>query len=134
MDLAATRLFTDDIDGMVAFYERLTGLTFDRIHPLFAQLTTPTGALAIASTQTVAAMGDSGMRARANHSVCLDFRVGDPGAVDAAFVSLTGTGIPVVLEPSDMPWGNRSLLVTDPDGNLVNVFAPLSAADSRSLS
>ncbi|MFF2050236.1 VOC family protein [Leifsonia sp. NPDC058194] len=123
MDLAATRIFTDDVDGMVAFYERVTGIAADRIHPLFAELVTPSGKLAIASTRTVAAMGDSGMRAKANHSVCLDFRVDD---VDAAYRDLKGS-VDIVLAPADMPWGNRSLLVTDPDGNLVNFFAPLPA-------
>ena len=32
-----------------------------------------------------------------------------------------------VQEPTTMPWGNRSLLFRDPDGNLVNFFTPLSA-------
>jgi hypothetical protein len=26
-----------------------------------------------------------------------------------------------------MPWGNRSLLFRDPDGTLVNLFAPVTA-------
>ena len=26
-----------------------------------------------------------------------------------------------------MPWGNRSILFRDPDGNLVNLFTPASA-------
>lgn len=127
MNLAATRIFTDDVDGTVAFYEQVTGVAAERIHPLFAELRTPSGTLAIASTQTVGAMGDSGMRAGANHSVCLDFRVAGPDDVDAAFAALRAAGVPIVLEPSDMPWGNRSLLITDPEGNLVNLFAPLSA-------
>jgi hypothetical protein len=29
-------------------------------------------------------------------------------------------------EPTTMPWGNRSLLSRDPDGNLVNFFIPVS--------
>lgn len=124
MDLAATRIFTDDIDGLVAFYERVTGLAANRIHPLFAELVTPSGTLAIASTQTTAAMGDGGMRAGANRSVCLDFRVDD---VDATFETLRDGGTRIVQAPADMPWGNRSLLVADPDGNLVNFFAPLGA-------
>jgi len=28
-----------------------------------------------------------------------------------------------VLPPSTMPWGNRSTLFRDPDGNLVNLFS-----------
>lgn len=124
MDLAATRIFTDDVDALVAFYEQVTGLSANRIHPLFAELVTLSGKLAIASTQTTAAMGDSGMRAGANHSVCLDFRVDD---VDATFETLRDGGTRIVQAPADMPWGNRSLLVADPDGNLVNFFAPLGA-------
>ena len=27
-----------------------------------------------------------------------------------------------------MPWGNRSLLFREPDGNLVNSFTPVTAA------
>jgi hypothetical protein len=27
-----------------------------------------------------------------------------------------------------MPWGNRSLLLRDPDGNLVNFFTPATPA------
>ncbi|WP_331460662.1 VOC family protein [Arthrobacter sp. zg-Y750] len=28
-----------------------------------------------------------------------------------------------MLEPATMPWGNRSTLFRDPDGNLVNLFS-----------
>ena len=31
-----------------------------------------------------------------------------------------------VQEPTTMPWGNRSILFRDPDGNLVNLFAPVT--------
>ena len=34
----------------------------------------------------------------------------------------------MVNEPTTMPWGNRSLLLRDPDGNLVNLFSPVTAA------
>ena len=29
-----------------------------------------------------------------------------------------------VAEPTTLPWGNRSLLLRDPDGNLVSFFTP----------
>jgi catechol 2,3-dioxygenase-like lactoylglutathione lyase family enzyme len=31
-----------------------------------------------------------------------------------------------VTEPATMPWGNRSFLFRDPDGNLVNLFTPVT--------
>jgi catechol 2,3-dioxygenase-like lactoylglutathione lyase family enzyme len=30
-----------------------------------------------------------------------------------------------VQEPTTMPWGNRSVLLRDPDGNLINLFTPV---------
>ena len=32
-----------------------------------------------------------------------------------------------VQEPTTEPWGNRSVLCRDPDGNLINVFTPVGA-------
>jgi catechol 2,3-dioxygenase-like lactoylglutathione lyase family enzyme len=29
------------------------------------------------------------------------------------------------LEPTNQPWGNRSMLFRDPDGNLINFYKPL---------
>lgn len=31
-----------------------------------------------------------------------------------------------MTEPTTMPWGNRALLFRDPDGNLVNLFTPVT--------
>jgi len=123
MQLAATRIFTDDVDGLVAFYERVTGLGARRLHPLFAELATASGTLAIASSQTVPLLGADAAEPRANRSVAFDFLVDD---VDAVHAALAGT-VDLVQGPTDLPWGNRSLLFRDPDGNLVNFFSPATA-------
>ncbi|GAC55114.1 VOC family protein [Gordonia amicalis] len=122
MQLAATRIFTDDVDALIAFYEAATGLTAARLHPMFAELRTPSGTLAIADTATVPLLGDGAAQARANRSVALDFRVDD---VDAVYAVLRDVVTVFVNEPTNMPWGNRSLLVRDPDGTLVNFFTPV---------
>lgn len=130
MQLAATRIFTDDVDGLVAFYEAATGLTATRLHPMFAEIRTPSGTLAIASTATVPLLGDKAAEARANHSVALDFLVDD---VDASYKTLHDLVEVFVNEPTDMPWGNRSLLVRDPDGNLINFFTPINATAQETV-
>ncbi|WP_324606228.1 VOC family protein [Streptomyces sp. NRRL B-24720] len=48
--------------------------------------------------------------------------------VDRVYGNLTGFVADFVNEPTTMPWGNRSLLFRDPDGNLVNFFAPVTPA------
>jgi len=39
-----------------------------------------------------------------------------------------------VNAPTTMPWGNRSLLLRDPDGNLVNLFSPATPAAKEKFS
>ena len=57
----------------------------------------------------------------------IEFLVDD---VDAARQHLAGVveDEGFVQEPTTMPWGNRSLLFRDPDGNLVNFFTPVTPA------
>lgn len=123
MQLAATRIMTDDVEALVAFYETATGITAARLHPMFAELRTSHGTLAISSTATVPLLGDNAAEARANRSVTLDFLVDD---VDETYKALQDVVDVFVNEPTDMPWGNRSLLVRDLDGNLINFFTPTS--------
>ena len=125
MQLTATRIITDDVDALVAFYEKVTGVTAVRLHPLFAELRTESGTLAIASSATVPLLGENAARAGANRSVILDFLVDD---VDAVYLALQDVVDVFVNTPTTMPWGNRSLLFRDPDGNLVNFFTPVGTA------
>jgi predicted enzyme related to lactoylglutathione lyase len=119
MSFASVRIVTDDLDGLVAFYERVTGQEAERPAPVFAQFSGPGADLAIASTATVA-MLDGAVAAATNRSVFIEFEVAD---VDGEFARLQLRSDDVVLEPTTMPWGNRSALVRDPDGNVVNLFS-----------
>lgn len=42
-------------------------------------------------------------------------------------------GNELVHQPATMPWGNRSMLFRDPDGNLVNFFAPVIGNPRREI-
>jgi uncharacterized glyoxalase superfamily protein PhnB len=60
-----------------------------------------------------------------NHTAIIEFRVAD---VDAEFQKVTAVvGDAFVQTPTTMPWGNRSFMFRDPDGNLVNFFTPVTA-------
>ena len=56
----------------------------------------------------------------------LAFQAGSPAEVDEAYAALTGAGADGHLEPWDAFWGMRYAMVHDPDGNGVDLFAPLS--------
>jgi predicted enzyme related to lactoylglutathione lyase len=120
MQFASIRIITDDIDRLAAFYELVTGATAVRPAPVFAEIRTERGTVAIGGTATVAMLGPAAPSPGANPSLIVEFLVDD---VDAEFARLQPSLTDVVLPPSTMPWGNRSALFRDPDGNLVNLFS-----------
>ncbi|WP_063064343.1 VOC family protein [Nocardia violaceofusca] len=125
MNFVSIRIITADVARLAEFYERATGLRARWANEDFAELETGVATLALASTRTVALFAPGSARASDNHSVITEFLVDD---VDRVYRELSGAGTEVVAEPATMPWGNRSLLVRDPDGNLVNFFTPVTPA------
>ncbi len=124
MDFVSVRVITDDVRRMVDFYEQATGLAARWATEDFAELVTPSCTLAIGGTRTVQLFGEGTARPADNHSAIIEFRVDD---VDKEHEKLKTVVSAFVQVPTTMPWGNRSLLFRDPDDNLVNFFAPLSA-------
>lgn len=123
MNFASVRIITDDVDRLVAFYEKVMSVTAERPAPVFAELVLPSCTLAIGHSQTVQLFGAGSAVAANNHSVIIEFRVHD---VDAEYERLKPFIDEWVKEPTTMPWGNRAVLFRDPDGNLVNLFTPVT--------
>ena len=123
MDFASIRIITDDLDHLVDFYEQVTGVPAERPAPVFAEFVLPSATLPIGHSQTVRLFGVDTARPADNHSVIIEFRVDDVDAEHARLKSLVEDWI---QEPTTMPWGNRSILFCDPDGNLVNLFTPVT--------
>ena len=124
MDFASIRIITADVARLADFYEKATGVHASRPSEDFAEIRTAGGTLAIGSTRTVPLFAPGAARPADNHSVIIEFLVDD---VDAVHKNLAGFVEDFVNEPTTMPWGNRSLLFRDPDGNLVNYFTPVTA-------
>lgn len=125
MDFISIRIITGDVPRLVGFYERATGVRARWATDDFAEIVTPTATLALASTRTVPLFAPGSARPADNHSVITEFLVDD---VDRVHRELADRVTDVVAEPTTMPWGNRSLLFRDPDGNLVNFFTPVTEA------
>ena len=126
MNFVSIRLITADVGRLVRFYETITGIAVTMYTEDFGELATSACTLAIGSTRTLQLFGGDVARPADNHTAILEFRVGD---VDAEYARLTEIiGEALVQAPKTMPWGNRSLLFRDPDGNLVNFFTPVTPA------
>lgn len=125
MNLVSMRIITDNLESLVSFYENISGLRAVRFGDVFAELSTPACTLAIGSTQTLELFRAKGVLYPAqNRSAIIEFLVED---VDKEFLRLKEHLSEFVQEPTTMPWGNRSLLFQDPDGNLINFFTPVTS-------
>ena len=125
MNFASVRIITTDVKPLIRFYEQVTGLPVTQYTEDFAELRTPSATLAIGSTRTLQLFGgDDLAKPASNQSAIIEFRVDD---VDREYQKLAGMlGDRIIQKPTTMPWGNRSLLFRDPDGNLVNFFTLVS--------
>jgi catechol 2,3-dioxygenase-like lactoylglutathione lyase family enzyme len=125
MNLLSIRIITADVDRLLAFYEQITGMTAQRFTEDFAELKTACATLAIGSTRTLRLFGGEEVaEAAANRSAIIEFIVSDVDEIYSRQRELLQSSL--VQAPTTMPWGNRSLLFRDPDGNLVNFFTPVS--------
>lgn len=125
MNLVSTRIITADVEGLVNFYEKITGIQAIQYTPDFAELQMPNATIAIGSTRTLQLFGgDHVAKPASNQSTIIEFLIND---ADQEFERLKDfLSSKMVQEPTVMPWGNKSLLFRDPDGNLVNFFTPVS--------
>ncbi len=123
MNMVSLRIITADIRRLVRFYEDITGTTASWATDDFAEIKFDFFNLAIGSTKTLSFFGAGIAEAASNKTVIIEFLVKD---VDGSYERIPALTNEIVQEPTTMPWGNRSLLFRDPDGNLINFFTPVS--------
>lgn len=124
MKFASVRLIAADIAAMVGFYETVSGKPAEWLAPVFAEIVMPGATLAIGGAETVALFSAGNAEPAANRTAILEFMVED---VDAEHARLMGK-VEMVHEPKLMPWGNRSMQFRDPEGTIVSLFMPFTAA------
>jgi uncharacterized glyoxalase superfamily protein PhnB len=119
MRFASARIVTEDVETLARFYEDVTGAIAVGSDE-YVELRTAGATLAISSVRTTSMFGGGTLAPAMNRSVILDFEVDDVDAERARLGDIVGDW---VLQPTTQPWGNRSMMFRDPDGNLVNVYA-----------
>ena len=64
-------------------------------------------------------------RSSDGHAMALAFECAGAAEVDETYAKVVGAGFTGKTEPFDAFWGQRYATVEDPDGNSVDLFAPL---------
>jgi catechol 2,3-dioxygenase-like lactoylglutathione lyase family enzyme len=122
-------LVVSDMAASVAFYRRL-GLAFpaDAEAQPHVEAPLPGGLLLVLdSEETVRSFHPAWQAPSGGGRAGLAFRCAGPAQVDALYEELVGAGYGGVLKPFDAFWGQRYATVQDPDGNGVDLLAPLDA-------
>lgn len=120
-----TCLITSDVQKLSDFYAQVLLTEPRRSGDDYVEFHTPTAVLALFSAKAQERYIPGSAIPGPNRSSILEFRVAD---VDREYVRLQGLVTRWVKGPTTQPWGTRSIYFRDPDGNLVNFFAPASPA------
>ncbi|ONK12833.1 VOC family protein [Streptomyces sp. MP131-18] len=123
-------ILTDDLAASLAFYRRL-GLDI----PAGAEQephveTVLPGGLRLAwdAAEVVGGTGPDAVPPPAGRRIALAFLCDGPADVDRQYAALVQAGYTGSKDPWDAFWGQRYAIVLDPDGNGVDLFAPLAPA------
>jgi predicted enzyme related to lactoylglutathione lyase len=122
MKLIQARVVTDDVAGLAAFYAKLVGADVP-LNEYYVEI--PAGPVSVGFsrrrfTEYSASWAARPERTEHQGEVILDFEVHD---ADDEYRRIKALSVDWVMPPTTQPWGNRSMIFTDPGGNLVNVFS-----------
>ncbi|WP_210604305.1 VOC family protein [Brevibacterium oceani] len=135
MKLDAISIITADMSAAITFYSAL-GLDLVDGGPEAPHTEFTSGALRILLDTKAVMLGidPDWTPPTGGHKMSLAFDCATAEAVDATFAQLTGRGgegsapvAGIVHEPWDAFWGQRYAVVSDPDGNKVDLFAALDS-------
>ena len=115
-----------DMAAALRFY-RLLGLAIPEgaESEQFAEVTTPNGYRISWNAVEMMRGIDPTWVEPVGQRVTLAFKCDSPAEVDALYQRIVQQGYAGHREPWDAFWGQRYAVVADPDGTLVDLFAPL---------
>ncbi|WP_248798186.1 VOC family protein [Pseudomonas sp. MWU13-2105] len=122
MKFSSVRLVTHQFEQLVQFYQNLSTHEPRHLADGFAEIHFDGVVLAISDERLIRLHNNGLAVAASNRSAILEFQVDDVEAVQ-----LRISGADIVMPITVMPWGNTSLLLRDPDENLVNIFSKPSS-------
>jgi predicted enzyme related to lactoylglutathione lyase len=122
VDLVQARLVTGDVAGLAGFYAGLVGVNVP-LNEYYVEVPAGPASVGFSKRRFTEYCPDRVARAGATRppgEMILDFEVND---ADAEYRRIEALGVDWVLRPATQPWGSRSMVFNDPEGNLVNVFS-----------
>ena len=129
MELVQSRIVTDDVQRLAAFYASLVR-TKVTLNDYYVEV--PAGPASVGFSRRRFTEYREDQAALVGRSPCqaeiiLDFLTDE---VDAEYRRIDALGVDWVMPPATQPWGNRAMIFRDPEGILINVFSLAGKAAS----
>jgi catechol 2,3-dioxygenase-like lactoylglutathione lyase family enzyme len=130
LELGFIGIVTSDLAASLQFYRDLgvtipkVGVDQDHVDAQLANGVT----LAWDTSELISKLDSSYVPPAGGHRIALAFNLGTPAAVDAKYAALTAAGHLGKVAPWNAFWGQRYATLSDPDGNSVDLFAPLATS------
>lgn len=125
LTLTHIRLLVDDIEGCKTFYQTTLGLGTPAVEvpSIYYEFTAGPARLGLYKRELMQSVAGVAQTAPLGDQALLTFQVAD---VDAAYAALRQAGVAFVTEPHDQEaWVLRVAHLRDPEGNLIELNAPL---------
>jgi catechol 2,3-dioxygenase-like lactoylglutathione lyase family enzyme/predicted SnoaL-like aldol condensation-catalyzing enzyme len=114
-------MITENVPALRDFYCRVLQTSAEG-DDAFTALSTEGAQLTLFHPRGMEQMAPGSMAGSGHSSYALEFEVQD---VDREYERLRELGVPIVKPPTTQAWGLRSAWFRDPDGNIVNFYAPV---------
>jgi uncharacterized glyoxalase superfamily protein PhnB len=130
--LDALGIVVRDMAAALAFYRQLGwGIPAELDSEGHAEYTLPNGLRVMWDTYEVMRMfNDDWQPPAGTPRISMAFLCAQPSEVDAIYARMTGAGYHGHKPPWDAFWGQRYAVLKDPDGSIIDLFAPLNTPDA----
>lgn len=119
-------IWTDDVDNMKSFYNQVLGFEIKNDLGDYVEFESNGVRFAICKRSVMYGYCDEYKIKTVGQCFELAFQCENSEDVDKSFNQLIAKGALSIHEPQNMPWGQRTALFADPDGNIHEIFAELN--------
>ncbi len=127
--IALITILTDNVTALTRFYQDALGFPVKTDMGDYTEFESESVRFAVCARSIMKnATGDpSFAETRVGQSFELAFPLVLPADVDRAYAEIVARGAKPIQPPANMPWGQRTAFFADPEGNIHELFADLTA-------
>ena len=124
-EISLITIWTDNIEEMKGFYKGILG--FEIINDLggYVEFRNDGVRFAICKREVMFPYSEKYREGASGQAFELAFPCSGVDDINEAYRKFEAAGVNCIKEPTDMPWGQRTALFADPDGNVHEIFTEL---------